>query len=64
MASYRTTRFVDETEGDDDDVPLLESRLIRLITTTQPKRPLRYRERNTEKPIRKYKPRVAREHMY
>lgn len=64
MARYRTTSFVDEAEGDDDDVSLLESRLIRLITGSQPKRPLRYRERNTEKPIRKYNPRVACDHMY
>ena len=64
MASYRASRYVDEAERDDDEGSLLESRLIRLITAAQPKRSFRYRERNTEKQIRKYKPRVAREHLY
>ena len=64
MASYRTTSFVAETESDDDDESLLESRLIRLITATQPKRPIRYRERYTEKQVRKCNPRVARAHMF
>lgn len=62
MASHRTTNFNDDAE--DDELSLLESRLIRSIRTSEPKRPLRFRERNPEKQIRKYNPRIAREHMY